>query len=104
MHSQKPQYDICLDGVLRELKHSKCCADSIAADAVTLMALSESEEASEIAKTRFGFAFLDAAAARFYVGSVTDDAGRANLGAVHTQVRPLVCTPSGVKCYMFSTT
>ena len=40
-------------------------------------------------RAQFGFAFLDAAAGRFYVGSATDDAARANLGAVLTQVLPL---------------
>lgn len=34
----------------------------------------------------FGFAFLDAAAGRYYLGSVKDDAGRANLTSVMTQV------------------
>ncbi len=37
----------------------------------------------------FGFAFLDAAAGRYYLGSVTDDAGRANLSSVITQASSL---------------
>ena len=38
-------------------------------------------------RVRYGFAFLDAAAARFYVGSANDDGGRANLTALLTQAR-----------------
>ena len=34
---------------------------------------------------QFGFAFLDAAAGRYYLGAVTDDAGRASLSSVITQ-------------------
>ena len=37
----------------------------------------------------FGFAFLDAAAGRYYLGSVSDDAARANLSSVITQVFPV---------------
>ena len=68
------------------------CAATVGADSVHLMALSEWEGAVEnwdmvtrSAAARFGFAFLDAAAGRFYLGSIVDDAGRANLGAVLTQ-------------------
>ena len=68
------------------------CAATVGADSVHLMALSEREGAVEnwdmvtqSAAAQFGFAFLDAAAGRFYLGSIVDDAGRANLGAVLTQ-------------------
>ncbi len=43
--------------------------------------------ASQNSQVQLGFAFLDAAAGRIYVGTATDDAARANLGAVLTQVR-----------------
>ncbi len=42
--------------------------------------------ASQGTRVRYGFAFLDAAAARFYVGSASDDGSRANLTALLTQV------------------
>ena len=55
-----------------------------------LLALHEAEEAAPwaagTAAAKFGFAFLDAAAGRYYVGAVSDDAGRANLSALLTQV------------------
>ena len=57
---------------------------------VHLLALHEEEEAAPwaagAAAAKFGFAFLDAAAGRYYVGAVSDDAGRANLSALLTQV------------------
>ena len=62
---------------------------------VHLLALHEEEEAAPWAAgavaAKFGFAFLDAAAGRYYVGAVSDDAGRANLSALLTQVGS-VCT------------
>ena len=56
------------------------------------MALHEHEEldttasSTQLNRVQYGFAFLDAAAGRFYVGSASDDASRANLGALLTQV------------------
>ena len=53
------------------------------------MALHEEDTmpaSSQITRTQYGFAFLDAAAGRFYVGTASDDAGRAHLGAILTQV------------------
>lgn len=41
-------------------------------------------------RASFGFAFLDAAAGRFYVGTAEDDAGRSTLGALLTQVSSAV--------------
>lgn len=41
--------------------------------------------------TSFGFAFLDAAAGRYYLGSISDDAGRANLSSVITQASHGLC-------------
>jgi len=59
---------------------------------VTLLALFEGgadrEIGTQVAAVVFGFAFLDAAAGRFYVGSVSDNAGRANLSAILTQAGP----------------
>lgn len=58
-----------------------------------MQALCEESEAGEYSgvmsstRVRYGFAFLDAAAARFYVGSTADDGGRANFTALLTQVR-----------------
>lgn len=43
---------------------------------------------SSAEKTTFGFAFVDAAAGRFYVGSLRDDSARSALGALLTQVVP----------------
>lgn len=37
-------------------------------------------------KSVFGFAFVDAAAGQFYVGSLCDDSARSALGALLTQV------------------
>lgn len=54
------------------------------------MALCESEEDPQVmgqgGRVIIGFAFLDAAAGKLYVGTGTDDAGRGNLGAILTQV------------------
>ena len=44
------------------------------------------EAASQNDRTCCGFAFLDAAAGRFYVGSTLDDAGRSSIGAILAQV------------------
>lgn len=73
---------------------------ALGADAVHLMAICELDDSSvtsphspmtqqassQRSRAHFGFAFLDAAAGRFYVGSASDDAARANLGAILTQV------------------
>jgi hypothetical protein len=63
----------------------------VAADAVHLMALREEATRSHAGvlqehRILYGFAFLDAAAGCFYVGVAEDDAGRATLGAILTQV------------------
>lgn len=75
-------------------------AGSLGVDAVHLMAICEldgsytpadspmtQQMSSQRSRAHFGFAFLDAAAGRFFVGTATDDAARANLGAILTQVR-----------------
>ena len=75
-------------------------AGALGVDAVHLMALCELDDSASLSvqspmtpqmssqrsRAHFGFAFLDAAAGRFYVGTATDDAARANLGAILTQV------------------
>ena len=48
--------------------------------------MSQPPNSSQRSKSYFGFAFLDAAAGRFYVGTAEDHASRGNLGAVLTQV------------------
>ena len=60
-------------------------------DAVHLMALAEAPSASATGalqehRTLLSFAFLDAAAGFYYVGSAEDDAGRSTLGALLAQV------------------
>ena len=75
-------------------------AGSLGADAVHLMAICElgdshtpaespmtQQMSSQRSRAHFGFAFLNAAAGRFFVGTGTDDAARANLVATLTQVR-----------------
>ena len=52
------------------------------------MADQDWEVVTQSSAANFGFAFLDAAAGRYYLGSVSDDAGRANLSSVITQVYP----------------
>ena len=74
---------------------------TLGVDAVHLMALCEVDYSaampaaspisqpmsSQRSRSCFGFAFLDAAAGRFYAGTAEDDASRSNLGAILTQVR-----------------
>lgn len=74
-------------------------AGALGAEAVHLMAICELDDSftpadspmtqqtsSQRSRAYFGFAFLDAAAGRFFVGTASDDAARANLGAIITQV------------------
>ena len=56
------------------------------------------EGASQDARTEYGFAFLDAAAGRYYVGCASDDAGRANIGAILAQVMSLCILGSSKTC------
>lgn len=68
----------------------KFVAGSVSAEAVHLMALYEApmdSHASACPESRvsYSFAFLDAAAGRFYVGVTDDDAGRSMLGALLNQ-------------------
>lgn len=86
-------------------------AGVVGSEAVHLLALCESSGAdiaegqgvgllSQSDRARFGIAFLDAAAGRFYIGSATDDAGRANLGAILMQASLLLmqCTCMRQQC------
>ena len=77
-------------------------AGVVGSEAVHLLALCEAPEAQEGAqgvelpsqsdRAHFGIAFLDAAAGRFYIGSASDDAGRASLGAILMQAHtPSLC-------------
>jgi DNA mismatch repair protein MSH6 len=71
-------------------------AGNVSVDAVHLMALQEAPcggaGAGQEARVAYGFAFLDAAAGRFYVGAAEDDAGRSTLGALLMQARPLAAS------------
>ncbi len=67
----------------------------VGVEAVHLMALCEEEDViagdgalscTPSRHSRYGFAFLDAAAGRYYVGTASDGAGRGNLGALLMQV------------------
>ncbi|XP_078439569.1 MUTS homolog 7 [Wolffia australiana] len=61
---------------------------SIGPDAVHLLALKEGKYEGENRKTGYGFAFVDCAASRFWVGSVEDDGTCASLGTLLLQVSP----------------
>ncbi|XP_010915052.1 DNA mismatch repair protein MSH7 [Elaeis guineensis] len=61
---------------------------SMGPDAVHLLALKEGKQSSANGSTIYGFAFLDYAALKFWVGSVSDDDSHAALGALLMQVLP----------------
>ncbi|KAK4479162.1 hypothetical protein RD792_014673 [Penstemon davidsonii] len=60
---------------------------NIGPDAVHLLAIKE-DELLENGSTAFGFAFVDCAALKLWVGSISDDASCAALGALLMQVSP----------------
>ncbi|KAL5697258.1 DNA mismatch repair protein msh7 [Ranunculus cassubicifolius] len=60
----------------------------IGPDAVHLLAIKEGSSKLENGSTIYGFAFVDCAALRFWVGSISDDASCAALGALLMQVSP----------------
>ena len=73
------------------MKRNPNAGQDISVDAVHLMALAEAPSAGASGalqehRTRLSFAFLDAAAGFYYVGSAEDDAGRSTLGALLAQV------------------
>ncbi|KAF9614084.1 hypothetical protein IFM89_015083 [Coptis chinensis] len=61
---------------------------NIGPDAVHLLSIKEGNCKLENGSTVYGFAFVDCAALRFWVGSVKDDASCAALGALLMQVSP----------------
>ncbi|CAA6660836.1 unnamed protein product [Spirodela intermedia] len=60
----------------------------IGPEAVHLLALKEGNNISKNGKTVYGFAFVDCAALRFWVGSMEDDASCSALGTLLMQVSP----------------
>ncbi|GAV79508.1 MutS_V domain-containing protein/MutS_I domain-containing protein/MutS_II domain-containing protein/MutS_III domain-containing protein [Cephalotus follicularis] len=61
---------------------------NIGPDAVHLLALKEGNNSLGDGSTVYGFAFVDCAALKFWVGSINDDASCAALGALMVQVSP----------------
>ncbi|KAF2304882.1 hypothetical protein GH714_039256 [Hevea brasiliensis] len=61
---------------------------NIGPDAVHLLAIKEGNYGLDNGATVYGFAFVDCAALRFWVGSVNDDTSFAALGALLMQVSP----------------
>ncbi|KAJ0540686.1 putative DNA mismatch repair protein MutS/MSH [Helianthus annuus] len=61
---------------------------NIGPQAVHLLSLKEGTSDSADGTTAFGFAFVDCASLQFWIGSVTDDASCAALGALLMQVSP----------------
>ncbi|XP_051114394.1 DNA mismatch repair protein MSH7 [Andrographis paniculata] len=77
--------------IQRKLTHvltpATSCDGNIGPDAIHLLAIKE-DSLGRNGSTRFGFAFVDCAALKFWVGSITDDASCAALGALLVQVSP----------------
>ncbi|KAB2076854.1 hypothetical protein ES319_A06G067600v1 [Gossypium barbadense] len=61
---------------------------NIGPDAVHLLAIKEGNYGVENGSTTYGFAFVDCAALKFWVGSISDDATCSALGALLMQVSP----------------
>ncbi|KAK8695156.1 hypothetical protein V6N13_000329 [Hibiscus sabdariffa] len=61
---------------------------NIGPDAVHLLAIKEGNYGVENGSTAYGFAFVDCAALKFWVGSISDDATCSALGALLMQVSP----------------
>ncbi|KDP33650.1 hypothetical protein JCGZ_07221 [Jatropha curcas] len=61
---------------------------NIGPDAVHLLAIKEGNCGLDNGATSYGFAFVDCAALRFWVGSINDDTSYAALGALLMQVSP----------------
>ncbi|XVE54298.1 hypothetical protein DITRI_Ditri03aG0069600 [Diplodiscus trichospermus] len=61
---------------------------NIGPDAVHLLAIKEGKYGVENSSTVYGFAFVDCATLKFWVGSISDDATCAALGALLMQVSP----------------
>ncbi|KAK4391641.1 DNA mismatch repair protein MSH7 [Sesamum angolense] len=63
------------------------CEENIGPDAVHLLAIKE-DALLKNGSISFGFAFVDCAALKFWIGSISDDASCTALGALLTQVSP----------------
>ncbi|XP_030516396.2 DNA mismatch repair protein MSH7 isoform X2 [Rhodamnia argentea] len=78
--------------ISRKLVHvitpSTSVDSNIGPDAVHLLAIKEGEYGQESSSIAYGFAFVDCAALKFWVGSINDDASCAALGALLMQVAP----------------
>nr|XP_016505221.1 PREDICTED: DNA mismatch repair protein MSH7-like isoform X1 [Nicotiana tabacum] len=78
--------------IRRKLVHvftpSTTSEGNIGPDAVHLLAVKETCNELENGSTTFGFAFVDCAALKVWVGSISDDASCAALGALLMQVSP----------------
>ncbi|PIA65096.1 hypothetical protein AQUCO_00100524v1 [Aquilegia coerulea] len=78
--------------IQRKLVHvvtpSTIANDNIGPDAVHLLTLKEGSCKLDNGSTVYGFAFVDCAALRFWIGSISDDASCAALGALLLQVSP----------------
>ncbi|KAI5320446.1 hypothetical protein L3X38_040154 [Prunus dulcis] len=61
---------------------------NIGPDAVHLLAIKEGNTVVEKGTVVYGFAFVDCAALKFWIGAITDDASCAALGALLMQVSP----------------
>ncbi|KAK8597823.1 hypothetical protein V6N13_095220 [Hibiscus sabdariffa] len=61
---------------------------NIGPDAVHLLAIKEGNYGVENGSTAYGFAFVDCASLKFWVGSISDDATCSALGALLMQVSP----------------
>ncbi|KAK3034368.1 hypothetical protein RJ639_032266 [Escallonia herrerae] len=82
----------CRQVIQRKLVHvltpSTTSDGNIGPDAVHLLAIKEGNSGLENGSTAYGFAFVDCAALKFWVGSIGDDASCAALGALLMQVSP----------------
>ncbi|KAG7578547.1 DNA mismatch repair protein MutS-like N-terminal [Arabidopsis thaliana x Arabidopsis arenosa] len=74
--------------LVQVLTPSTASEGNIGPDAVHLLAIKEIKMELEKCSTVYGFAFVDCAALRFWVGSISDDASCAALGALLMQVSP----------------
>ncbi|RVW47557.1 DNA mismatch repair protein MSH7 [Vitis vinifera] len=78
--------------IQRKLVHvvtpSTACDGNIGPDAVHLLSVKEGNNILENGSVIYGFAFVDCAALKFWIGSISDDASCAALGALLMQVSP----------------
>ncbi|KAM7509492.1 hypothetical protein LguiA_019945 [Lonicera macranthoides] len=74
--------------LVQVLTPSTTIESNIGPDAVHLLAIKEGNFGLENGSSAYGFAFVDCAALKFWVGSVGDDASCAALGALLMQVSP----------------